>query len=90
MNQEEKNISVDEKLNRRLEGEVVSVSKDKTVYVLVHSRKMHPKYRKQYTTTRKYPVHDEKGEAVLGNEVIFEECRPLSKTKRWRLVKIVK
>ena len=89
MNKEK--ITTEEKTTkRRFEGDVVGVAEDKTIHVLVFDRKMHPKYRKQYTTTRKYPVHDEKNEAVLGNKVIFEECRPLSRTKRWRLIKIVK
>ncbi|MEK7623247.1 MAG: uS17 family ribosomal protein [Patescibacteria group bacterium] len=52
--------------------------------------KSHQKYRNQYNTTSIYPVHDEKALAKVGNEVIFEECRPISKTKRWRLIEVVK
>ncbi len=85
-----KKITENKSLNRCFEGVVVSVAEDKTIHVLVATKKLHPKYRKQYTTTRKYPVHDEKNEAKLDDKVIFEGCRPFSKTKRWRLVKIVK
>ena len=77
-------------MHRRFEGEVVKVSGEKTVSVRVNTTKMHPKYQKQYTVSKKYAVHDEKQEAVVGNTVVIEECRPLSKNKRWRLVRVVK
>lgn len=73
---------------RQFTGEVVSVSEDKTIHVLVKTTKLHSKYQKQYTTGKKYAVHDAKNEAAVGDTVIFEECRPMSKTKRWRLVSI--
>ena len=76
--------------HRNFEGVVASVSEDKTIHVLVKTIKMHPKYRKQYTTSRKYPVHDEKNQAEVGDKVIFESCRPFSKTKRWRLIEVIK
>lgn len=75
---------------RQFSGEVVSVSGNKTIHVLVRTKVIHPKYRKQYLVSDKYPVHDAKGAAKVGNLVLFQECRPLSKTKRWRLVKIQK
>lgn len=73
-------------IRREFQGEVVSATASKTISVLVRTVKVHPKYRKHYVTTRKYPVHDELGKAVVGDKVRFEECRPISKTKRWRLV----
>lgn len=76
--------------HRRFEGEVVTRSGEQTLRVLVNTKKMHPKYQKQYSVSKKYAVHDPKNEAAVGDRVIFEECRPLSKTKRWRLVQIVK
>jgi len=76
--------------HRRFDGVVVSVKENKTIHVEVKSIKTHPKYKKQYTTNKKYAVHDEKGRAQLGNKVVFEECRPISKTKRWTLVNVVK
>lgn len=75
---------------RQFEGSVVSTREDKTIHVLVETVKMHQKYRKQYTTGKKYAVHDEKQAAKEGDWVRFEECRPMSKTKRWRLTEVVK
>lgn len=77
-------------IRRTFEGAVVGTREEKTIHVLVRTTKMDSKYRKQYKTAKKYAVHDEKNEAAVGDHVIFEECRPLSKTKRWRLVKITK
>ena len=75
---------------RGFTGTVVSTSMNKTIVVNVDRRKLHEKYKKSYRVSRKYPVHDEKSLAKVGNIVEFVECRPLSKTKRWRLIKIVK
>lgn len=75
---------------RQFQGEVVSARANKTVLVLVKTKVTHPKYHKQYLVTKKYPVHDEKAQVKVGDVVLFQECRPLSKTKRWRLVKIEK
>ncbi|MCB9798341.1 30S ribosomal protein S17 [Candidatus Nomurabacteria bacterium] len=75
---------------RRFEGTVVSDGAQKTISVKVDTHKMHPKYKKQYVVSRKFPVHDEQGQAKLGDVVLFEECRPMSKTKRWRLIQVVK
>lgn len=71
--------------HRAFSGVVVRVSSAKTIRVLVKRVKMHPKYRKQYQRSRLYAVHDEEGKARAGQTVRFVECRPLSKTKRWRL-----
>jgi small subunit ribosomal protein S17 len=76
-------------IKRQLSGEVVSASEQKTVHVLVRTIKVNAKYRKQYSTSKKYAVHDEKGAAKIGDKVVFEECRPLSKTKKWRLVQVI-
>lgn len=76
-------------LHRRFEGEVVKLSGEKTINVLVKTTKTHPKYKKQYVVSKKYLVHDEKSAAKVGDTVIFQECRPLSKQKRWRLVSVV-
>lgn len=75
---------------RQFNGEVTNAKGNKTVQVLVKNKVTHPKYHKQYLVTRKYQIHDEKGEARVGDLVLFRECRPLSKTKRWRLIKIEK
>jgi len=74
---------------RQFEGEVVRVSGSKTIRVAVRTATMHPKYRKQYTRSRTYAVHDEKNDARAGDRVVFAECRPLSRSKRWVLRRIV-
>lgn len=71
---------------RMFSGEVVSTNMQKTIVVRVDTMKLNQKYNKKYLTSAKYHVHDEKNEAKLGEVVKFVECRPLSKTKRWRLV----
>ena len=70
-------------------GVVVSLSGDKTITVQIEYRKHHPKYGKMMTIHKKLHVHDENNEAGLGDTVRVMETRPLSKTKRWRLVEIV-
>ena len=70
-------------------GVVVSLSGDKSITVKINYRKHHPKYGKMMTISKKLHVHDEKNEAGLGDTVRVMETRPLSKTKRWRLIEIV-
>ena len=70
-------------------GTVISLSGDKTITVQIEYRKHHPKYGKMMTIHKKLHCHDEKNEAGLGDQVRVMETRPLSKTKRWRLVEIV-
>jgi len=74
---------------RKFKGLVISDKMNKTIVVEVERIKKHPKYKKRYRVHKKFKVHDEKNEAKIGNQVIFEECRPISKEKRWRLVKIL-
>ena len=69
-------------------GVVVSDAMDKTVVVSAERRITHPVYGKILRRSKKYYVHDEKNEAKKGDKVVIEETRPLSKTKRWRLVEI--
>lgn len=71
---------------RRFTGTVVSDKGDKTLVVSVARTARHPLYAKLYTRTRKFHVHDEHNIYKEGDVVEFEECRPLSKTKRWRVV----
>ena len=74
---------------RTLTGIVSSDVREKTVTVVVTSRETHPIYRKQFTVTRKYSAHDEKNEAKKGDKVLIRESRPISKTKTWKLDKIL-
>ena len=71
------------------QGVVVSASNDKTIVVKITERKPHPIYKKMMTSTKKLHAHDELNEAGVGDTVQIMETRPLSKMKRWRLVKIV-
>jgi small subunit ribosomal protein S17 len=74
---------------RTLTGRIVSDKMNKTVTVLVERRVKHPLYGKIMTRSRKYHAHDEKGEFKMGDVVIIEECRPISKTKAWRVATLV-
>lgn len=69
-------------------GRVVADKLEKTVTVLVESRKTHPLYKKTYAWSKKYLVHNEVG-AVMGDLVNIEKCRPISKKKHWQVMKVV-
>ena len=71
---------------RTLEGTIVSDKMQKTLVVRVDSIKTHSKYKKQYTTSKKYKVHNESDDYKVGDKVKFEETRPISKEKRWRVI----
>lgn len=75
------------KIKRRFKGLIVNDKMDKTLVVKVTRVKVHPKYKKRYKVFKKYKVHDKNNEFKIGDKVIFEECRPLSKDKRWRVIK---
>ena len=70
-------------------GIVVSAKMDKTIVVAVERKEKHPMYGKFVKTTAKFVAHDEKNECGEGDTVLIMETRPLSKTKNWRVVKIV-
>jgi small subunit ribosomal protein S17 len=70
-------------------GEVISNRMTKTIVVRVQRRFAHPKFKKVVTGYKKFYAHDEKSEAKVGDRVLIEETRPLSKLKRWRLVQVV-
>lgn len=74
---------------RLREGIVLSDKMNKTIVVEVTRLMQHTKFKKVVRRKMKYAVHDEKNEAKIGNTVQIVETRPLSKTKRWRLVKVV-
>ena len=80
-----------EKNNRRvLTGTVVSDKMDKTITVLVETYKNHPLYHKRVKSSKKYKAHDENSVASMGDTVRIMETRPLSATKYFRLVEVVK
>jgi len=74
---------------RQLTGRVVSDKMNKTITVLVERRVTHPLYGKIVTRSKKYHAHDETNECKTGDLVTIEECRPLSKTKAWRVARLV-
>ncbi|MBI2459309.1 MAG: 30S ribosomal protein S17 [Parcubacteria group bacterium] len=73
-------------IKRKFSGIVASDKMNKTRVVSVESVKVHPRYKKRYTVSKKYKVHDEKNLYKTGDKVRFVECRPLSKDKRWRMI----
>ena len=72
---------------KKLKGNVVSNKMQKTVVVEVERVKEHPKYKRRYRVHKKYKAHYDKGEYRIKDKVIIEECRPMSKDKRWRVIK---
>ena len=77
------------KNQRSLTGTVVSDKMDKTVTVLVERQVMHPTIGKVVKRTKKYHAHNDNNDAKMGDRVVIEECKPLSKTKAWRVAKLV-
>ena len=70
-----------------LVGTIVSDKMKKTAVVAVSRLKWHPKYKKQYKVTTRYKAHDQNSEYKVGDKVVIAETRPMSKNKRWRVVK---
>ena len=70
-------------------GEVVSNKMAKTIVVRVERRFPHPRFKKIVTAYKKFYAHDEKAEAKIGDMVVIQETRPMSKLKRWKLIEIV-
>ncbi len=84
--QNQTNPEKNKPIKRKFQGVVVSDKNEKTILVKVDRVKTHSKYKKRYTVSKKYKVHDEKGQFKEGDQVVFVECRPLSKDKRWRVL----
>ena len=82
-------MSAAEKLQRTLTGVVASDKMDKSITVKIERRVKHPIYGKFITRSTNLHVHDEKNECGIGDTVVIEQCRPVSKTKAWRLVKVL-
>ena len=78
-----------EKLKRTLSGRVTSNKTDKTVTVLVERRLKHPLYGKFITRSKKYHAHDDKNQFSIGDLVQIVECRPLSRTKSWKVIRLL-
>ncbi len=78
-----------ESRQRERQGVVVSDKMDKTIVVEVASVKPHPLYQKVVRRTNRLKAHDENNEAHIGDTVVVRECRPLARSKFWRLVQIL-
>ena len=78
------------KKKQQFKGSVCLKSSEKTIKVKVEERKPHPIYRKVCRFTKYFLAHDENSEANIGDTVVIENCRPISKTKRFRLINIVR
>ena len=76
-------------LRKQRKGTVISRSGDKSIVVLVESRRRHPLYGKTVKVTSKFHAHDEKNAADVGDIVLIMETRPISRLKRWRLVEVL-
>ena len=85
----EQNTRQTEKRTRTFQGSVLSAKMDKTITVLVVRQIKHALYKKYIRRSSKIHAHDEQNECREGDKVIIEECRPLSKNKSWRLVKVL-
>lgn len=72
---------------RQLKGTIVSNKMKKTVVVKVEKRKVHSKYKRRYSLHKRYKAHSEMEDLNIGDKVIIEECRPLSKDKKWKVIK---
>jgi len=82
-------MSEQQKTVRTVTGKVVSDKMDKTIVVLVERSVRHPKYEKIIKRRTKLHAHDENSGAKIGQIVKIQECRPISKTKTWKLVEIL-
>jgi len=83
------NTATEKNTARTEEGKVVSNKANKTISVMVERKVKHPLYGKVIRRSTKFLAHDESNECGEGDTVVIEECRPLSKNKTWRLVKVV-
>lgn len=75
---------------RKIKGTIISDKMTKTVVVRVDRLKKHPKYQKQYRVSKKFKAHVEDSTYRMGDVVMIEETRPMSKEKRWKVVELVK
>lgn len=75
--------------NRTLQGRVVSDKMNKSITVQIERKVKHPLYGKYIRRSTKVHAHDENNECQIGDVVVVEQCRPLSKLKKWRFVKLV-
>jgi len=78
-----------DKIIRQESGRVLSSSRDKTITVLIERKIKHPMYKKILRRSTKIHAHDENNESGKGDLVTIQECRPVSKTKSWKLINVI-
>ena len=83
------NQTIERNLRKSRTGLVVSDKMDKTVVVLIETKVKHPIYKKTVTKSNRFKAHDEKNECKVGDKVLIEETRKLSRDKYWRVVEVV-
>ena len=86
---EEKAVTIDAGVRRAVRGSVISARMDKSITVLVVRQFKHPLYKKYIRRSTRLHAHDESNDCREGDTVLIEECRPLSKMKSWRLIRVL-
>ena len=86
---EEKLVTVEAGVRRAVRGRVISARMDKSITVLVVRQFKHPLYKKYIRRSTRLHAHDESNNCKEGDTVLIEECRPLSKTKSWRVIRVL-
>ena len=86
---EEKTVTIEAGVRRAVRGSVISARMDKSITVLVVRQFKHPLYKKYIRRSTRLHAHDESNDCREGDTVLIEECRPLSKTKSWRVIRVL-
>ena len=86
---EEKAVTIEKGVRRAVRGSVISARMDKSITVLVVRQFKHPLYKKYIRRSTRLHAHDESNDCKEGDSVLIEECRPLSKTKSWRVIQVL-
>ena len=86
---EEKTVTIEAGVRRAVRGSVISARMDKSITVLVVRQFKHPLYKKYIRRSTRLHAHDESNDCKEGDTVLIEECRPLSKTKSWRVIRVL-
>ena len=89
MMSEEKPVTIEAGVRRAVRGSVISARMDKSITVLVVRQFKHPLYKKYIRRSTRLHAHDENNDCKEGDTVLIEECRPLSKTKSWRVIRVL-
>ena len=85
----EKAVTIEAGVRRAVRGSVISARMDKSITVLVVRQFKHPLYKKYIRRSTRLHAHDESNDCREGDTVLIEECRPLSKTKSWRVIRVL-